>query len=99
MAFKLALLMLVSRFLVITCRFSGSTNDSSAYRIRAAVVFVGAALMTFTFLILGFVGLVMRSWPGWAFCALAGLDAYVLYLCYRRFYNSNSFDLMSSPRR
>jgi hypothetical protein len=98
-AFKLAFVMLASRFIVNACRFSGCTSDNSGFRLRAVAIFFGAAFLILAFMIGGITGLVFWSWLGWGLCGLAALAAFALHRFYRWFYYRNYFDLMSLPRR
>ena len=98
-AFKLAFVMLASRFIVTAFGFSGCTNDNSGFRLRAIVIFFGAAFLILAFLSGGIAGLVLMSWLGWGVCGLAALAAFALHRFYRWFYDRSCFDLMSLPRR
>jgi hypothetical protein len=98
-AFRLAFLLLASRLILIPCRISACTNDTSKIRMSALLIILGGAVSICLFLALGFFTVILPSWAGWLACGLAALDAFALFCFYRWFYHRNSFDLMSLPQR
>jgi len=97
--FKGSILLFAARFILITFRFSGSTNDSSRFRSRSFFLMFLVVSLVFAFLGLGGAGLfVPDAMAAWMMWALAVLDAYLLFRLYGRLYNANRFDLMSVPR-
>ena len=96
---KLALVILASRFVLLVCRFSGGSNDTSGYGVHAVIIFLGAAFGVVFFGVAGLASLAVMSWIGWLLCAAAVLDAFALHRFYGWFYHRNFFDLMSAPRR
>ena len=98
--FKLAGLLLASRFIFLTFAFSSGTNDTA--KIRLVSMFLVFLVVIFA---VSFVALAVASlfWPGqtvaWLCWFLAALEAYGLFRCYGWFYHRNHFDLMNLPRQ
>jgi hypothetical protein len=99
LAFKLACIVLTSRYILIVCRFSGCTNDTTFFKLRGLLIMGGMVIAILLFLGAVVAGLILQSWGGWLCCAGAGLDAFALHRFYRWYYQRNYFDLMSTPRR
>jgi hypothetical protein len=97
--FKVAGLLLASRFVFLTFSFSAGTNDTSRFRFSSVLLVCLAVCLG-----VGFAGLAAASllWPNevgaWTCWAAAALEGYTFFRIYGWFYHRNQFDLMNLPR-
>jgi len=98
--FKVGLLIFAARFITTTLAFSGSTNDSTQFRLRTialVLLFIGLAC---AFVALGGGSLfVPNPIIAWLLFLAAVFDAYALFRIYGWFHSMNKFDLMNFAQR
>lgn len=99
-AFKAAILLFATRFILVTFAFSSITNDSTRFQFRTWALVSVMVLLGLLFLLFGGAGLfVPYPLAAWALLLLAVLDAWGFFRAYGWFYHANHFDLMSLPRQ